>query len=276
MKLVRAFLLALSLANVPAAAQQDSLFPDSVLREAVRLVTEGQGDSARALVRSRLSTWSPQDSLYPMGLFAAGVVAQFPESALTYFRRVSIEYSRSRWAPAALLRLAQYAFARGDWNAALRSAERVLLDYPGSAERAAAAYWAARSQLELGNLPEACRLLERAEAEAGLEVEVANRARFYLQRCRAVATRDTAPEHPAPVASRASFSVQVAAVQHPVAADEVMRSLRARGYEPRVIRDSDGLFKIRVGQFRNRDEAQRLAAELRRVLGGNPFVVEER
>ncbi len=273
---VRALLFALSLANGPALAQQDSLFPDSLLREAVRLVTEGQGDSARALVRSRLSAWSPQDSLYPAGLFAAGVVAQFPESALVYFRRVSIEYSRSRWAPAALLRLAQYAFARGDLNGALRSAERVLLDYPGSAERAAAAYWAARSQLELGNLAEACRLFERAQADAGLEVEVANRARFYLQRCRTVAARDTATAPPGRAASRSSFSVQVAAVQSPVAADEVMRSLRARGYEPRVIRDTDGLLKVRVGQFRSREEAQRLAAELRRALGGNPFVVEER
>ncbi|GBD31966.1 MAG: hypothetical protein KatS3mg081_2318 [Gemmatimonadales bacterium] len=272
----RALLLALSLAGSPVWAQQDSLFPDSVLREAVRLVTEGQGDSARALVRSRLSAWSPQDSLYPLALFTAGVVAQAAESALTYFRRVSIEYSRSRWAPAALLRLAQYAFARGDWNGALRSAERVLLDYPGSPERAAAAYWAGRSHLELGNLAEACRLFERAEAEAGLEVEIANRARFYLQRCRTVATRDTAAARPGTAATRASFSVQVAAVQSPVAADEVMRSLRARGYEPRVIRDTDGLFKVRVGQFRSREEAQRLAAELRRILGGNPFVVEER
>jgi tetratricopeptide (TPR) repeat protein len=266
-------LLILGLANGVAAAQQDSLFPDSVLREAVRLVTEGQGDSARALVRSRLSAWSPQDSLYPSALFAAAVVAQAPESALTYLRRVSIEYSRSRWAPAALLRLAQYAFARGDLSGALRSAERVLLDYPASGERAAAAYWAGRSQLELGNLPEACQLFQRAEADAGLEVEVANRARFYLQRCRTAALRDTGAVRPG---SRVGFSVQVAAVQSPVAADEVMRSLRARGYEPRVIRDSDGLFKVRVGQFRSREEAQRLAAELRRALGGNPFVVEER
>jgi TolA-binding protein len=271
-----AFIVALlALAQGTARAQQDSLFPDSVIREAVRLVTEGQGDSARALVRSRLSLWSPQDSLYPLALFAAGVVAQAPESALTYFRRVSIEYSRSRWAPAALLRLAQYAFARGDWNGALRSAERVLLDYPGSPEAAPAAYWAGRSQLELGNLAEACRLFERAEANAGLEVEVANRARFYLQRCR-TAAGDTQAARTPPAATRATFSVQVAAVQSPVAADEVMRSLRARGYDPRVIRDTDGLFKVRVGQFRTRDEAQRLAAELRRLLGGNPFVVEER
>lgn len=263
-------------ASSPVLAQQDSLFPDSVIREAVRLATEGQSDSARALVRSRLAALSPQDSLYPLALFAAGVVAQVQESALTYFRRVSIEYNRSPWAPAALLRLAQFAFARGDWNGALRNAEKVILDYPSSRDRPVALYWAGRAQLELGDLARACRLFEQAEAEAGSEVETANRARFYLQRCRTAAAPDTAVQPPGAPSGAVSFSVQVAAVQSPVAADELMRSLRARGYEPRVLRDTDGLFKVRVGRFRTRDEAQRLAAELRRWLGGNPFVVEER
>lgn len=268
-----ALLLGLIAAPTAGGAQQGTLLPDSALRDAVRLITEGQGDSARALVRSRLAALSPGDSLYPAALYAAGVVADAPESALVYFRRVSIEHSVSPWAPAALLRLAQFAFATGDYPGTLRTAERILLDYPAGREGAAAAYWAGRAQLELGDLGAACRLLERAEREAGLEVEIANRARFYLQRCAVAAAGDTARRDTAPVTG---YSVQVAAVQSPLAADEVMRSLRARGYEPRALRDTDGLFKVRVGRFRTRAEAQRLAAELRSRMGGSPFVVEER
>lgn len=267
-------------APAAVAAQQDPPLPDSTLRHAVRLITEGQGDSARALVRRQLQSLPPGDTLYPAALYAAGVVAARRDTALAYFRRVSIEFSSSPWAPAALVRLAQFAFASGDFAAAVRAGERVLLDYPASRERAAAAYWAGRARLELADPAAACVLLARAEGEAGMEVELANRARFYLQRCDGLAmATDTAAQRPPPpggAGTRATaFAVQVAAVQSPVAADEMMRSLRTRGYDPRVVRDADGLFKVRVGRFRTRTEAQQLAAELRRRLGGSPFVVEE-
>jgi hypothetical protein len=47
------------------------------------------------------------------------------------------------------------------------------------------------------------------------------------------------------------------------------------GYEARVVRDSSGLFKVRVGKYETRDQAQRAASNLRTRLGGQPFLVEE-
>jgi len=85
----------ITLTGAPAAAQQ---FTDSTLALAVRLVTEGQGDSARALVRAELATTNRSDSLYPEALFAAGLVAEHLDSALAAFRRVAIEFSGSPWA----------------------------------------------------------------------------------------------------------------------------------------------------------------------------------
>jgi tetratricopeptide (TPR) repeat protein len=265
-------LLVLGSLGPAARAQQDALLADSFLVEVTRLVTEGQGDSARALVRLRLAQLSPADSLYPSALYAAGVVADRADSALMYFRRVGIEYSGSRWAAFALVRLAQFAYASGDFNAALGASQRVLDDYPGTPVRAAAAYWAGRAQLELHDLAGACGHMQQAEAEAGGDVESANRARFYLQRCRSLGPP---PAESAAARPGVAFSVQVAAVRSAAAADEVMRALAGSGYEPRVVREPDGLLKVRVGRFRTRSEAQRLAQELRRKLGGSPFVVEE-
>jgi tetratricopeptide (TPR) repeat protein len=256
----------------PARAQEDAWPADSFLVQVTRLVTEGQGDSARALVRMRLAQLSSADSSYAGALYAAGVVADRADSALWYFRRVSIEYSGSRWAAFALVRLAQFAYASGDFNAALGAAQRVLDDYPGAPVRAAAAYWAGRAQLELHDLAGACGHLQQADAEAGSDVETANRARFYLQRCRSVGPP---PAESTAAQAGGAFSVQVAAVRSAAAADEVMRALAGSGYEPRVVREADGLFKVRVGRFRTRAEAQRLAQELRRKVGGSPFVVEE-
>jgi hypothetical protein len=258
----------------PLAAQQDS-----VLRFAVQLATEGQGDSARTLVAATLRRLSPRDSLYPEALFTAGAVADETATAMTYFRRVSLEYPNSEWADRSLLRLAQLAFASGDAAAAQRAAQRVLTDYPLSDVRAEATFWAAQASFEVGNLTEGCSLLEQAGGIAGDDVELANRVRFHLQRCQALL--GAGDSIPADTTARPSgpvvYTVQVAAVQTASAADEMMERLHAAGYEPHVVRDpTDGLFKVRVGRFAARQDAQRVAGDLRRRVGGQPFVVEER
>lgn len=253
----------------PAATQQ---FTDSTLRSAVQLVTEGQGDSARALVRARLAATPRADSLYPEVLYAAGLVAEHLDSALAAFRRVGIEYSDSRWADDALLRTAQLTFASRDLAASRRATDRLLSDYPFSDVRAAGAYWGARVRLEQGEIADACALLRQTESTAGEDVELANRARYYLQRCTGTPARaDTA--QPAP-RGRVQFAVQIAAVGSADAADEVMRQAHAAGFPSRVVHEG-GLFKVRVGRFPSRQEAQQAQAELRRTLGGSPFIVEE-
>jgi hypothetical protein len=272
--------LAALAAAAPLHAQQDSS-----LRAAVQLATEGRGDSARAVVRSRLGGAGPDDSLLPEVLYTAGVVAADADSASHYFRRVSIEFSRSDWAAPALLRLAQIAFGTGDYAGALRSARRVISDYPFSPVRADASFWAGRASFELGGIAEGCRLVQAARDGAADNIELAYRAAYHLQRCTATTARDSAPPDsaaprpaPAPGAppARVGYAVQVAAVQNAAAADELMQRLNAAGYEPQVVRDSSGFFKVRVGRFPARDDAVRVAAELKRLLGGDPFVVEQR
>ncbi len=260
----------------PARGEQDSLLPDTLLREAVRLATEGQGDSARSLVRRRISELSPSDSLYPAALFAAGLVADNRDSATSYFRRVSIEHSRSDWADESLLRMSELAYAAGELSAAARFSERILLDYPFSDKLARAAYWAGRSRLELGDSEQGCMNLRRAAESAANDVELGNRAAYYLQRCAdSVAESDSARDAPPTRGGGTVYSVQVAAVQSAAAADEIMQSLNQHGFEAHVVRDNDGLLKVRVGRFSSRAEAQQTVGRLQRVVDGRPFVVEE-
>ncbi|MBI3082355.1 MAG: SPOR domain-containing protein [Gemmatimonadetes bacterium] len=70
--------------------------------------------------------------------------------------------------------------------------------------------------------------------------------------------------------------MQVAAVRSAAAANDLMRRLTQYGYQPRAVREPDGLLKVRVGRYQSRTEAQRVAAALKTRLGGSPFVVEER
>lgn len=255
----------------PLAAQQDSL-----MREAVRLATEGQDDTAQAIVRTRLRSTQPGDPSYPEILFTAGVIARDPDSARSYFRRVSIEYSASRWADQSLLRIAQLAYGMGDFDAAERAAERVLTDYPFSEIRAGAAFLLARMHLDRRDVTIGCTYLAQARRESGDNVELANRAAFYIQRCENAENPPQPNDEPdQPRTGNPTYSVQVAAVSSVAATDEIMRGLQRAGYEAEVIREG-GLFKVRVGRFVRREQAERLRDELVRQMGGQPFVVESR
>ena len=276
--MIRWLPVAVIVAAAPVNAQQDSL-----MLEAVRLATEGQSDSARALVQQRLLAVSPQDSGYAEILFTAGLVSDSAPTAVRYFRQVSIEYSNSAWADRALLRLAQHAYAGADLDGVRRSAGRILLDYPLSEVRGEAAFWAGRAELDLNNATSGCQLMAQAQSDAREDVELQNRAAFYLRRCASgldaspdsTAADSVAGDQPTQTGTR-TFAVQVAAVTSAAAADRAMQALRAEGYDARVFRDDDGLLKVRVGSFTRRRDAEALLRELRGQVEGDLFVVEER
>jgi cell division septation protein DedD len=124
----------------------------------------------------------------------------------------------------------------------------------------------------LGEIDTGCELLRRAGETATDDIELTNRSWYYLQRCPGIAPEAAAPTTVA--GTRAFFSVQVAAVSSAAAADEIMQGLHRQGYEPHVVRSTDGLLKVRVGRFANKADAQALATELKGKIGGSPFVVE--
>lgn len=256
-------------------ATRDTMQGDPELLMAVQLASEGQADSARAIIRRRLAMTPTSDSLYPEILYTAGRVAGNADSAMLYLRRVSIEFSRSKWADQALLRLAQLAFATGDIAAAGRAAERIVEDYPSSHILADAAFWAGRAYFEQNDVESGCRYLARAEAAATQNIELASRIRYYRQRCAAFAevTDSTARDTSQP--ALVVYSLQVAAVGNALAADDVMRRLAADGFETHIVTE-DGLYKIRVGRFATRAEAVQLVDRLKAAMGTAPFIVEER
>jgi hypothetical protein len=283
--MTRWLMVALGLAGVaPLTAQQDaSTLQDSLMREAVRLATEGRTDSAKALIQFRLDALSPLNPGYAQLLFTAGLVSDTAEVAERYFQRVSIEYSSSPWADQSLLRLAQLAFADGDLADSRRYTDRVLLDYPASPVRGAAAFWAGRAEFDLDNPVSGCRYMAQAKREARNNIELENRAAFHLLRCATVlgiSPQDSAESVAAGGEgsgdpNQTIYAVQVAAVSTAAAADAAMQALQAQGYAARVFRDQDGLLKVRIGRFTRRRDADALVKELRDRLGGRPFVVEE-
>jgi len=259
---------------------------DARLIEALRLAQSGQVDSGRAIVRRLLATLSPGDSVFPQALLAAAKIAPDAQTVSSNLNRIVVEYGAGPWADDALLLLTQLYFAQHDPAQTVEAAERLNRDYPDSPLRPRANFSAGRAYFELKNEARGCELIRNALDGAGDDVEFKNQVSFYASRCSPpatpVTTTTTATATPAspdtsakvPSTPRA-YAVQVLAVKSAAQVDDMLTRLRVMGFEARVVRDSTGFFKVRVGHYATREEAQRVQARLKQKVGGQPFVVDE-
>jgi hypothetical protein len=253
------------------------------MRLAALRVAQTRPDSARAMMRRLLAGLSPQDSLYPGALFTAGRVAADAATAATSLQRVGLEYGRSVWADSALVLLTQLYFAQGDPAATVQSAERLRLDYPDSPLKARADFWGARAYFDLKDNAHGCTLIREARDGAGADVEFRNQVEFYAARCPtlsvgpppALPAATTGDTQARPPTGPTIYTVQVLAVKSAAQVDDMLTRLKVMGFDARVVRDTSGLFKIRVGKYATRDEAAQAQRRLKTRLGGQPFVVEE-
>jgi hypothetical protein len=269
-------------AAAPLQAQNDPR-----LTAAVRLAQDGMSDSARAVVGRLLATLQQGDSLYPEALYTMGFLAATESDRRLFLRRVVVDHAQSSWADDALLQLAQLDYASGNPEATVRQIERLLRDYPATPLIATAALWGARAASDRREHATACRLADAGLAGAAIEVELRNQLEFQKQRCQglaAMAVTDSLervradslasarPPGRPPARPSAGFYVQVSAVKTLAAANTEIARVRRAGYTAVAVSES-GLFKIRVGPYGPRAEADAAAAELRRALGARPFVV---
>jgi cell division septation protein DedD len=104
---------------------------------------------------------------------------------------------------------------------------------------------------------------------------------FYAARCTthamttAPVTPATAGDTQARPAAATAYAVQVLAVKSAAQVDEMLTRLKVMGFDARVVRDTSGLFKVRVGRYATHDAAAQTQRRLKTRLGGQPFVVEE-
>ena len=256
---------------------------DTRLVEALRLAQSGQVDSGRAIVRRLLATLPPSDSSYPQALLAAAKIAPDAPTVSSNLNRIVVEYGATPWADDALLLLSQLYFAQHDPAQTVQAAERLNRDYPDSPFRPRASFYAARAYFELKNETRGCELIRQALDGAGDDVEFKNQVSFYASRCGAPATPTTTAATPTSTdtGSKATtplphaYAVQVLAVKSAAQVDDMLTRLKVMGFVARVVRDSSGFFKVRVGHYATRDEAVRTQQRLKQKVGGQPFVVDE-
>lgn len=256
---------------------------DARLVEALRLAQSGQVDSGRAIVRRLLAALPLGDSIFPQALLAAAKIAPDAPTVASHLNRIVVEYGAGPWADDALLLLTQLYFAQRDPAKTIDAGERLNRDYPDSPLRSRANFSVARAYFELKNEMRGCELIQQSLGGAGDDVEFKNQVSFYAARCSRASTTTTnatTPPPPTDTSSRAApvaplYAVQVLAVKSAAQVDDMLTRLKVMGFDARVVRDSTGFFKVRVGRYATRDEAVRTQQRLKTRVGGQPFVVEE-
>jgi hypothetical protein len=255
---------------------------DARLVEALRLAQSGQVDSGRSIVRRLLATLSPGDSAYPQALLAAAKIAPDAPTVASYLNRIVVEYGTGPWADDALLLLTQLYWAQRDPAQTVQFGERLNRDYPDSPLRPRANFSTGRAYFELKNEPRGCELIRQALDGAGDDVEFRNQVSFYAARCSLPTGTSTTSATPAPSDTATkpppaahAFAVQVLAVKSAAQVDDMLTRLKVMGFDARVVRDTTGFFKVRVGRYGTREEAQRAQLRLKQKVGGQPFVVDE-
>jgi HlyD family secretion protein len=89
--------------------------------------------------------------------------------------------------------------------------------------------------------------------------------------------RDSPPTLPAEseVRQPGTYSVQVLASGREYKARLLAQRLQDAGYVPRIVHDTDGLFKVRVGVYTSRTDAEPTVDALAVLLSERPFMVRE-
>jgi septal ring-binding cell division protein DamX len=226
---------------------------------------------------------TPSDSVYPEALLTAAKIAPDAQTVAMNLNRIVVDYGSSPWADDALLLLTQLYYAQHDGAQTIQAAERLNRDYPDSPLRARANFSAARAYFEQKNETRGCELIQQSMDGAGDDVEFKNQVTFYAARCNGGATTSTTTTPPPGGDTAAktggaprAYAVQVLAVKSAAQVDDMLTRLKVMGFQDaRVIRDSTGFFKVRVGHYPTRDEAQRVQQRLKTKVGGQPFVVDE-
>ena len=256
------FLLALGVFGSGVRAQQ----PDVVTR-LERLTAAGNTTAARTLADSILASSKDGSDLFVEALYWHAVLDPTAAGAEREYLRLVVEYPLAPRASAALLRLAELELARKARDRAQRHLEKLIADYPESAQIARARYLAARLALDDGQTERACSLLAGARTSVDAnEVELRNQIIYLHSSCgrppvlvdsvRDTVVRDTAVRRPVRTTAGGRYAIQVAAYNTQSEARSLMQQLQRRGIAARVV-GTQAPYRVRVGRYATREDARR-------------------
>jgi len=295
-------LIAIALSTSAVRAQQAP--PDTALKRAQRLVSEGAVAAARELLDSLVRRTAEGSEPRAEALFLRASVAADSQAGQADYMTIVVDHALSPRAADALLRLGKFEVEHSDRESAVRHLERLVIEHASAPAASDGWYWLGRVRLQNSDLPGGCEALDSALARMPEgDVEHRRPVQFYSQPCKnLVVTPPSAPARDTTLANldsastrrdstprtsrdtavppvrdaapaKPKYSVQIAAYETRAGADALVKKLTARGYAARV--DSLKLFHVRIGTYAARSDAVALVNKLKQQ-GTTAIVVEGR
>jgi len=237
-----------------------------------RLVAEGRFIEARTVLESWLeSEWdgAPRADR-EQGIWLRALLTIDPSIAEVDYLRLVVEYPGGRFSDKALLRLAQGAGAKGDGAASQRYLQMLFRDYPESSEQARArAFLAASSE----GTSSTARPASAGGSAPGSGTASANGPappeptgpRPLSPDDSTLGRRSEVGSGPARADSSSALpvTVQIGAFSSEAAARALASDPRLTGFGVRLVRVAGSpLFRVRLGAFRDPEEASDLARDM--------------
>jgi hypothetical protein len=297
--------LALLAPVTPASAQATAT--DEAVARARMLVESGNGRAGRLVLDSMVNASGVATPALGELLYWRGLLSESSTDAERDWRRLLLDAPMSPRAEDALLRLAQLEQMRGRPAASRALLDRLVREHREPASQARAHFWLAKAWFDENDRPRACGALDVVRREAPPSaVELRTQADDLHSRCRGVTPvtalvaeaprgaalarpvatidstrvdesvapgRNAAGRDAAGRPADARFSVQLAASNTRIQADQVVQRLAVRGIEARV----DGEvapFRVRTGYFTTRAQAAARLVQIRSQGFADAFIAE--
>lgn len=281
----------------PLASQ--STFPPVTPRyqAIIQLAQNGYPDSARTSIDRIIRGLATTDSSYTEALYTSASIARDPEAARRLFSRIALDFPESAWADKAFYRLAMLDYGLNNVDASIASFRRIFIDYPNSPTIPGAALFGSRAAFQKDDLPLGCDWIRKGLTRVGDDVETRNLLEFNRNRCTvgsgvelgppllaeslppappksSSAVREAPPAKTAPkVATADKYRIQVAAISDKASITRTVNSLKKAGFTVWQLK-AGTLTKIQAGPFATRAGANARIAEVQKLIGGKPFVIQ--
>jgi cell division protein FtsN len=189
-------------------------------------------------------------------LLLRGRLSTEPAAARDAYLSLVLSYPSTTSAPEALLRAGQGLLAEKDAQRAATYLQRLVSEYPASTHRMTGLLWLARAQAEMGDRTTACETARRGVSSASPDAEIA--ALLRIEEETTCARPVDAPPPLVPVVASTPASVPL---PRPATDSTPTRVLdRQPPAGDHVLR-----FSVQIGALRSRENAQALAARVRRA-----------
>ncbi len=186
---------------------------------------------------------------HPSILFFRGLLHPDADSAAAYYRRLIIEAPDSPYVEHALLRTAKYFYVTGNYGDARRWCAVLFKTFPQSPLGDDARYLFCRCTAALGKTDSA-RALYKTFVRHAVNTALLDQAVRDLER---LDTEESADK------KAAYYVVQAALFRNAETARMAEEKLSPVFPAVKIAESSDGRYRLLIGRFRSRDEAQRYA-----------------